>query len=67
MAERYSICVSHEVVREDGTKLWDDEYAFHNATAEATALVENTLSELNMKLKAMLSDGLRDPVRQSVS
>ena len=62
MAERYSICVSHEVVREDGTKLWDDEAAFHHAPPEAVALVENALADLAAKLKAVISDGLRQPV-----
>ena len=62
MAERYMICVSHEVVREDGTKLWDDETAYRHASGEAVALVENGLADLSAKLKAVISDGLRRDV-----
>ena len=62
MAERYAILITHEIVRDDGTRLWDDETAFHHAPPEAVALVENALADLAAKLKAVISDGLRRDV-----
>lgn len=59
---RYSILITHEVVCEDGTRLWDDEVAFHHATGESVVLVENGLADLAAKIKAAISDGLRHDI-----
>jgi hypothetical protein len=53
--DNYAVAISHEVIKSDGTKLWDDEIAFHNLTPEQVVLVENGLGELIGKLKAAVS------------
>ena len=61
MAHKYAIAVSYEVVKDDGTRVWDGEMAYHGLSPWQLVQCEHLIQDLIGHLKAVTGNG--DPER----